>query len=128
MLEHVLAELATAEKQLERIADIVLDNHSRTEISPWLIMIRWPRYLQGHKMSETAPLSNIPTMEAEPSLDVFIASLNRSVDQARESLVQQRVSVFDQALIKSVFPEYEKHRTPALSPLFTFNIRHIAST
>jgi hypothetical protein len=56
---------------------------------------------------------------AEPLLNLFVASLNRLVDQARHSIPQQRVNVFDQALIKRGFPEYEKHRTPALSPLFT---------
>jgi hypothetical protein len=70
-------------------------------------------------MFEIAPLSSLPTTEAEPLLVVFVVSPNRLVDQERESLFQQRVSVFDQALIKRVFPEYEKHRTPALSPLFT---------
>jgi hypothetical protein len=119
ILHHVLAKLAAAEKQLELTADVISNNHSKTEISPWLEMTRWPRYLQGHKLSKVAPLASLPIAGAEPLLDVFVASLNRLVDQARHSISQQRVSVFDQALIKRVFPEYEKHRTPALSPLFT---------
>jgi hypothetical protein len=87
MLEHVLAELATAEKQVEWTADIVTDNHSRSEILPWLEMTRWSRYLQGHKIFEIAPLHSLPTMEAEPLLEVFVVSPNRLVDQKRESLV-----------------------------------------
>jgi hypothetical protein len=38
MLEHVLAELSIAEKQLVWNTDIVSDNQSRKEISPWLEM------------------------------------------------------------------------------------------
>lgn len=119
MLDLVLAELAAAEKQLELTADVISNNQSKTEISPWLEMTRWPRYLQGHKLSQVAPLASLPIAGAEPLLDIFVASLSRLVDQARDSLSKQRVSVFDQALIKRVFTEYEKHRTPALSPLFT---------
>lgn len=119
MLEHVLAKLAAAEEQLEWTADIVSSSQSRTEVSPWLEMTQWSRYSQGHKLSRVAPLASLPIPGAEPLLEVFVASLDRLVDQKRESLSQQRVNVFDQALIKRVFPEYEKHRTPALSPLFT---------
>lgn len=96
MFELVLAELAAAEKQLELTADVVSNNQSRTEISPWLELTRRPRYLQGHKLSWVAPLGSLPIAGAEPLLDVFVESLNRLVDQARDSLSQQRVNVFGQ--------------------------------
>lgn len=86
-------------------------------ISQWLRMTRWPRYLQGHKSSLAAPLTSLPIAGVGPLLDVFVASLDRLVDQARDSFSEQRVSVFDQALIKRVFPEHKKHRTPALLTL-----------
>lgn len=95
MLELVLAELAAAEKQLKLTTDVVTNKQSRTEISPWLEKTRSPRYLQGHKLSQVALLPRLPFAGAEPLLDVFVASLNRPVDQARDSLSQQRVSVFD---------------------------------
>lgn len=111
MLEYVLTELATAEKQLEWTADVVSDNYSRTETSLWSDMMQCSRYLQGHKMSEVGPLSSLPTMGAEPLLEVFVASLNRLVDQAHESLAQQRAGVFDQALIKRAFPSQSLYST-----------------
>jgi hypothetical protein len=118
MRAEVLEQLRVAEEEQRGAADIILGRASKTEISPWLEMTKWPSYLEGHTMAEAAPLAGPPHPGTEPLLSIFAASLDRLVWQARESIARDKVSVFDQAKIKRIFPEYERHRAPALSPLF----------
>jgi len=37
--------------------ELVMDNATKTEVSPWLEMTRWPRYLQGLTFGEVASLA-----------------------------------------------------------------------
>jgi hypothetical protein len=44
---------------------------TKTEVSPWLEMTRWPRYFDGLNMEEVAPLAYGPNPITEPSLVIL---------------------------------------------------------
>ncbi|EON68441.1 hypothetical protein W97_07651 [Coniosporium apollinis CBS 100218] len=69
MLEEGLQEVDASE-------NLILDNAAQTEVSLWLEMTRWPRYLRGY-------------------------SLDRIVEEAHKSVCDDKVNVFDQARINS---------------------------
>jgi hypothetical protein len=80
---------------------IILDNATQTEVSPWLEMTRWPKYLKGHSFSEVAPLASPADSMSEPILVEFSNSLDRIVEEAHSSICNDKVNVFDQARINS---------------------------
>ena len=54
--EQVLALSALRKQVARNAADIVYDNASKPEVSPWLEMTRWLRYLHGQSMTRLVPL------------------------------------------------------------------------
>ncbi|PSN58805.1 hypothetical protein BS50DRAFT_509763, partial [Corynespora cassiicola Philippines] len=74
---------------------------SRTEVSPWLEMTRWPRYFNGLNMAEVAPLAYKANPITEPYLTALSESFDRIIEQAHQSIREDKVSVFDQAKISS---------------------------
>jgi hypothetical protein len=50
MMVQVLEQLSAAGQEQREAADIIWDRASKTEISPWLEMTRWPSYLHEHLM------------------------------------------------------------------------------
>jgi hypothetical protein len=83
------------------LEDRILDNAALTEVSPWLEMTRWPKYLQGHSFAEVALLASPANPASEPLLVEFQVSLDRVVEEAHSSIRNDKVNVFDQARINS---------------------------
>ena len=71
------------------------------EVSPWLEMTRWPKYLNGYGFTETARLADRPHATMEPLLVEFVESLGRVVENGHRSIQEDKVNVFDQARINS---------------------------
>jgi hypothetical protein len=81
----------------------------RTQASPWLDVTEWPGYLQQHDPLQAARLIRLPqnyanavalrqpveVVEPEPQLVLMLDSLDRLVEQARDSLLEGKVNVFD---------------------------------
>ena len=93
--------LEQGEKETRALEDTILDNAAPTEVSPWLEMIRWPKYLHGHSFIEVARLANPANPASEPFLVEFSDSLDRIVEQAHTSIREDKVNVFDQARVNS---------------------------
>ncbi|KAK4989983.1 hypothetical protein LTR66_006920 [Elasticomyces elasticus] len=94
MLEEGLREVDASE-------NLILDNAAQTEVSPWLEMTRWPRYLRGYSFDEVAPLGSPADHATEPLLAKFAQSLDRIVEESHKSVCNDKVNVFDQARINS---------------------------
>jgi hypothetical protein len=72
------------------------------EQSAWLQTTEWVRYLQGHDLEAAARLIALPhASEPEPDLVAILDSLDRLVEQARDSVLQGKVNAFDQQRINS---------------------------
>ncbi|KAJ9654976.1 hypothetical protein H2201_008902 [Coniosporium apollinis] len=94
MLEEGLQEVDASE-------NLILDNAAQTEVSPWLEMTRWPRYLRGYSFDEVAPLGSPADPATEPLLAEFAQSFDRIVEESHKSVCDDKVNVFDQARINS---------------------------
>ncbi|KAF3031497.1 hypothetical protein E8E11_000866 [Didymella keratinophila] len=77
------------------------NSSTKTEVSPWLEMTRWPRYFDGLDMTQVAPLAYGPNPITELALVVVGDSFDRIIEQAYRSICEDRISVFDQAKINS---------------------------
>jgi hypothetical protein len=64
-------QLTAGNHEQEARAQIYNSQVSRTEVSPWLEMMRWPRYLHGLNMTDVAPLANVANPITEPALVVL---------------------------------------------------------
>ena len=70
-----------------------------SEVSPWLEITRWPKYL--HSFVETALLAVIPDPVQEPLLVEFTKSVERVIEAGYRSIREDKVNIFDQARINS---------------------------
>lgn len=88
-----------------------------SQASPWLDTTQWARYLRGHDLQRAACLIEIPSPPAvqqavseqqdgqsEHDLLLLLDSFDRVIEQARRSLLEDRVNVFDQHRINSFVP------------------------
>jgi hypothetical protein len=70
--------------------------------SAWLQTMEWVWYLQGHDLDAAAQLIALPHLpEPEPNLIAILNSLNRLIEQARDSVLQGKINAFDQQRINS---------------------------
>lgn len=103
--EYISAQIDQAlelgEQEVRAHEDIILDNAAPTEISPWLEMTRWLKYLYGHLFIEVARLTSPASLASEPLLVEFSNSLDCIVEQVHSSIRDDKVNVFDQALVNS---------------------------
>jgi hypothetical protein len=97
----VLRELAMIEQEQDQQGRIVAAQSSVKEVSPWLEMTRWPVYLSGCDLLETALLIAPARPDTEPVLYALEQSLERIVEEAYCSVCNDRINVFDQARINS---------------------------
>lgn len=74
---------------------------TKTEVSPWLEMTRWPRFFDGVILEETAPLAYGPNPITEALLLILSESVDRVIEQAHRSIREDKISVFDQAKINN---------------------------
>lgn len=82
-------------------AQIYSSQVSKTEVSPWLEMTRWPRYFHGLNLAEVALLAYTANPITEPALVVLSESFDRLIECAHQSICKDKISVFDQAQINS---------------------------
>jgi hypothetical protein len=102
-----------------------LPGHNRhyTQVSPWLDTTQWARYTQGHDLRQAACLIRLPdshrpvgsatTQTIDPAdhhLPVILESFDRIVEQARVSLQEDRVNVFDQHRVNGFLHRRSAHR------------------
>ena len=55
---------------------------SKTEVSPWLEMTRWPRYFNGLYIANIALLAYAANPITEPALIVVLESFDRLIERA----------------------------------------------
>lgn len=72
-------ELEQDKKDTEIFFQKIPNNATKTEVSPWLEMTRWPKYLQGHGFAKVAPLGANAQQDAEPLLVEFTRSIDRVI-------------------------------------------------
>lgn len=109
--------LAKRDQETTGLDDVILDNAAPTEVSPWLEMTRWPKYLQGHSFAEVAQLASPANAASEPLLVEFSASIDRVVEEAHSSIRNDKVNVFDQARINSFIQRRRAFDRPLLTKL-----------
>lgn len=56
--------------------DVIQDNAALTEVSPWLEITRWPRYLHRYLFPEVALLAILVDLKSKPLLVEFSKSLS----------------------------------------------------
>ncbi|THC87114.1 hypothetical protein EYZ11_013440 [Aspergillus tanneri] len=99
---------AQVDQALERVqaADNVANQHvpadkHATEVSPWLELTQWPRYLQGHDFAAVAALGALPDAASEPLLVLFTQSVEQLIHRAYATIADRRVNEFDQIRINT---------------------------
>jgi hypothetical protein len=97
-------ELNTSSQRQNVRTQAYSDEATLTEVSPWLEMTRWPRFFNGLAIAEVAPLAYTANPVTEPLLVTIGESFDRIIEQAHQSVCQDRISVFDQAKINSFIP------------------------
>jgi hypothetical protein len=107
-------QLAAGTQEQDARAQIYSSHISKTEISPWLEMTRWPRYFHGLNLAEVAPLAYAANPITEPALVVLSESFDRLIERAHQSICKDKISVFDQAQINSFTTGYSDKRNRML--------------
>lgn len=113
-IEEVLEE---GSRETTALENVILDNAAQTEVSPWLEMTRWPKYLHGYSFGEVAPLAAPADPISEPILAEFSESLDRIVEEAHNSICNDKVNVFDQARINSFIQRRRAWDRPLMTKL-----------
>lgn len=98
-------------------------NRHYTQASPWLDLTQWARYTQGHDLHQAAGLIRLPssyqragsviTQTIDPTdyhLPTILESLDRIIEQARVSLQEGQVNVFDQHRVNGFLSRRSAHR------------------
>jgi hypothetical protein len=94
-------QLTAGNDEQDAQAQIYNSQVSKTEVSPWLEMTRWPRYFHGLNMADVAPLAYAANPITEPALVLLGESFDRLIERAHQSICEDKISVFDQAQINS---------------------------
>lgn len=99
---------------MSALKNVILDNAALTEVSPWLEMTRWLKYLQGHLFDDVALLASPADQAAEPLLVEFSDSL---VEEAHSLIQNNKVNVFNQARINSFIQRRRAFDRPLMTKL-----------
>jgi hypothetical protein len=82
--------------------------HHKTEVSPWLDLTQWERYLRGYDLSRVVRHLDLPSPQPlfdpeqpDDHLILVLESFDRLVEQAREALRTDRINIFDQQRVSS---------------------------
>lgn len=113
-VERQLEETAAAIHDWDRT---IPDAATVTEVSPWLEMTRWPKYLGGHDFVETALLAAKPHPVREPLLWALAESVERVIEAGHRSIREDKVNVFDQARINSFIQRRRASNRPLMIQL-----------
>ena len=69
-------QLTAGNKEQDARAQIYNSQVSKTEVSPWLEITRWPRYFHGLNMADVAPLAYAANLITKPALVLLRESFN----------------------------------------------------
>ena len=82
------------------------------EAHPWSLKTGWPRYFQDLDLVIARPLVASPKPDEE-LLSIIAGSLRRIIQQARESVLSEKLNIFDQTAVNM----FRDHATKAGQPL-----------
>ncbi|KAF4534198.1 DNA helicase ATP-dependent RecQ type [Lasiodiplodia theobromae] len=94
-------DLQDRDRRISDTRHVYHDEATKTEVSPWLEMSRWPSFFHGLNLSKISTLAYAADPTEEPLLAIISKSLDRLVERAYQSICQDKISVFDQARINS---------------------------
>ena len=120
----VLQDLAIIERDQEKRGNIVSEETSEKETSPWLQLTRWLSYLHGHCLLDVAAFVRQPDAATEPVLLSICNSLERVVEDAYQSVCNDSINVFDQVRINSFLQRPSATDRPLLVKLQKSTWRH----
>ncbi|KFY89491.1 hypothetical protein V500_05648 [Pseudogymnoascus sp. VKM F-4518 (FW-2643)] len=119
-VEQQLARKLQARDQAAAFAG--LQAQHATEVSPWLETTRWGDYFAGKSLQAAAHLIDLPTERRvivaadtnstfglsynaieERQLALLLISFDRLIKQARESLAEEKINIFDQHKVTASF-------------------------
>ncbi|PCG88207.1 hypothetical protein PENOC_112060 [Penicillium occitanis (nom. inval.)] len=98
---QITTALARGEAMIDIASNTIQSRGAPTEASPWLDMTRWGDYLRGYSFTQVVPLGAHPDPLQEPLLVEFASSISRIIQQAYQSIQEDRINVFDQVRINS---------------------------
>lgn len=85
-----------------------ITSRHKIEVSPWLDLTQWERYFRGYNLSRVAHLLDLSSPhplfdpnQPDNHLVLILDSLDRLIEQARESLRIDRINIFDQQRVSS---------------------------
>jgi hypothetical protein len=114
---HIEQQINTIQDELQSVEACILDNQAPNEVSPWLEMTRWPRYLHRKDMLIVARLARLPDSSTEPELACLTQSLERVVQASHASVCEDKINVFDQARINSFIRQRRAFDRPLMVKL-----------
>ncbi|KAF4637121.1 hypothetical protein G7Y89_g978 [Cudoniella acicularis] len=132
-VEQQLAQKLQARDKAAALAGLQAQN--ATEVSPWLETTRWGDYFAGKSLRAAAHLIDLPTERRvivaadtnstsglsynvieERQLALLLISFDRLIEQARKSLAEEKINIFDQHKVNS-FLRRRTHQRPLLAKL-----------
>jgi superfamily II DNA helicase RecQ len=96
-------QLDEKEEEEEEKRRIVRESDEGTEVSAWLDRTEWIRHLEGQDKSDIAQLVK-PAQQEEQELQEVEKSVVRLVEQARQTILQKKVSIFALQRLESFQP------------------------
>lgn len=97
--ERVRALIQRQSQRLQAEPTVTIQPGHTTEANPWLRITRWPELLDGLQLRRIAPLVDLPRPH-EFVLQDWTAILDGVILQAQQSIVDERINVFDQTLVR----------------------------
>jgi hypothetical protein len=89
------AQLTAGNDEQDAQAQIYTSQVSKTEVSLWLKITRWPRYFHGLNMANVAPLAYAANPITKPALVLVGESFDQLIELAHQSICEDKISVFN---------------------------------
>jgi hypothetical protein len=106
--DQIKQDLAQKTQAISKSQDVIVTLPHEVDVSPWLEMTRWPQYLRGQKLLVVARVAELPPRASPQPLGLhdtilgeLIRSFDRVIEAARESILTEKVNIFDQHRINS---------------------------
>jgi hypothetical protein len=123
--EQITLQLSTKLALPDPAAPGCPGQHHFSQVSAWLETTQWTTYLRGHNLRQAAALIELPPSPAAipqatlsehesrstEQLRLLLDSFDRLIEQARKSLLEDRVDVFDQHQVNSFLTRRSFKRT-----------------
>jgi hypothetical protein len=88
-------QLIAGNDEQNAIAQVYSSQVTKTEVSLWLKITRWPRYFHSLNIVDIAPLAYAANPVTEPALVILRESFDRLIKHAYQSICEDRFSVFN---------------------------------